>query len=434
METQYILTGIGRLKLADAIPQANAAALNTMVQKAITYLDKEANNDYAALVKSKADLNKNQLTQIAIQYLYMRSYFTTIAIADRKAYNYYYQQAMKYWQGESEYIKGMIAMTLLRTNQQAYVASKIYPSIIENAVATPEKGMYWKNAQWGYYWYQSPIEQQALFIELAEGLHKKKDADEMRTWLINQKQTTNWKTTKATADAIYALLLNNNTTVEADRQVTIQLGTQTVSTDNTQVQAGTGYIKKVFQQDEVTPAMGNITVSVHTPGSTAKNAMPSYGAVYWQYFEDMDKITQATTELSLHKKLFVERNTSAGKVLTPVDADSVLHVGDKVVMRIELKSGRNLEYIHLKDMRASAMEPVNVLSEYKWQDGLGYYESTKDVATDFFISYMQKGTYVFEYPVYITHTGTFSAGIATVQCMYAPEFTSHSEGVKIVVE
>lgn len=432
--TQYIITGIGRLQQAKAVPQANIAMLNSMLQKALTYLDKEANNDYAALVKSKADMNKNQLTQTAIQYLYMRSYFTTIAIANKQAYNYYYQQAMKYWQGESEYMKGMIAMTLLHTNQQAYAANKIYPSITENAVTTAEQGMYWKNAQWGYYWYQSPIEQQALFIELAEGLHKKKDADEMRTWLINQKQTTNWKTTKATADAVFALLLNNDVAVDASRQVTIQLGAQTVSSDDTQAQAGTGYIKKVFQQADVTPSMGNVTVTVQTPGSTAKNASPSYGAVYWQYFEDMDKITQGTTSLSLHKKLFVERNASAGKVLTPVDADSVLHVGDKVIMRIELKTDRNLEYIHLKDMRASAMEPVNVLSEYKWQDGLGYYESTKDVATDFFISYMQKGTYVFEYPVYITHTGTFSAGIATVECMYAPEFSSHSEGVKIVVE
>jgi uncharacterized protein YfaS (alpha-2-macroglobulin family) len=150
--------------------------------------------------------------------------------------------------------------------------------------------------------------------------------------------------------------------------------------------------------------------------------------------EDMDKITPATTPLSLHKQLFKENLTSAGRVLMPVTSDSVLHVGDKIIMHIELKTDRNMEYLHLKDMRAAGMEPVNVLSEYKWQDGLGYYESTKDASTDFFIDYMPMGTYVFEYPVYITHIGTFSCGISSIQCMYSPGFTSHSEGVKVTVE
>ncbi len=432
--TQYILTGIGRLQELHAVPAQNSKQLNAIITKALVYLDNEANNDYAELVKDKVDLTKNNLSYSAIQYLYMRSYFATVANSNTKAYNYFYQQAMRYWQGQSLYMKGMIAMTLLRTNQQAFVMREIYPAIIENAVTTPEKGMYWKDNEWGYYWYQSPIEQQALLIELAEIVKKQTDADEMKTWLINQKQTTNWKTTKATADACYALLLHSDKQLDADRKVTINLGGYTISSGDVETVAGTGYFKKVIEADKVLPAMGNVTVSVQTPGSAVKNTSPSYGAVYWQYLEDMDKITQATTSLTLHKKLFVERNTAAGKVLTPVNNDSVLHTGDKVIVRIELTTDRNLEYIHLKDMRAASMEPVNVLSEYKWQDGLGYYESTKDVATDFFISYMPKGTYVFEYPVYITHVGTFSTGIATVQCMYAPEFSSHSEGGKIVVE
>lgn len=104
-----------------------------------------------------------------------------------------------------------------------------------------------------------------------------------------------------------------------------------------------------------------------------------------------------------------------------------------MVVRIELKSDRDMEYLHLKDMRAAAMEPVNVLSGYKWQDELGYYESTRDASTNFFISYLRKGTYVFEYPTFVTQTGVFSAGIATIQCMYAPEFNSHSEGFNIRV-
>ena len=142
----------------------------------------------------------------------------------------------------------------------------------------------------------------------------------------------------------------------------------------------------------------------------------------------------AATPLKLVKKLFVEKNTDRGPVLTPINDGDVIKVGDKIKVRMELRVDRDMEYVHMKDMRASALEPVNVLSGYKWQGGLGYYESTKDASTNFFFGFLRKGTYVFEYPLFATHSGSFSNGITTIQCMYAPEFSSHSEGIRIRVE
>jgi hypothetical protein len=104
------------------------------------------------------------------------------------------------------------------------------------------------------------------------------------------------------------------------------------------------------------------------------------------------------------------------------------------MVRIELRADRDMEYVHMKDMRASGFEPLNVFSGYRSQDGVGYYESTHDASTNFFFSYLNKGAYVFEYPLVVTHAGDFSNGVATIQCMYAPEFTSHSEGVRVKVE
>ena len=127
----------------------------------------------------------------------------------------------------------------------------------------------------------------------------------------------------------------------------------------------------------------------------------------------------------------VEQHSPNGNQLIPVNDNDELKIGDKIIIRIVLKSSRDMEYLHLKDMRAAAMEPLNVLSGYTIQDGIGYYEATKDASTNFFISHLKKGTYVFEYPVYLTHAGNFSVGLATIQCMYAPEFSSHSEGIKI---
>jgi uncharacterized protein YfaS (alpha-2-macroglobulin family) len=166
---------------------------------------------------------------------------------------------------------------------------------------------------------------------------------------------------------------------------------------------------------------------------TKKDKGPSWGGFYWQYFEDLDRITFAETPLKLSKKFFIVENTALGPKIVSLEKQK-LKVGDLVRIRIELRSDRDMEYVHLKDMRPSSFEPVNVISSYKWQDGLGYYESTRDASTNFFFGSLPKGTYVFEYDARVTHSGDFSTGIASIQCMYAPQFTSHSEGIRVRVD
>jgi len=252
--------------------------------------------------------------------------------------------------------------------------------------------------------------------------------------LLKNKQTNNWSNSKATAEACYALLIQGTDWLSNTPVVHIKLGDQTVSSTE-QAEAGTGYFKKTFDGQFVTPSMGNISVSVNFPANKpANNSTSTWGAAYWQYFENSENITASTTPLSIVKKLFVEKNTDRGPVMEPVTDNATFKVGDKVKVRIELRVDRDMEYVHMKDMRAASFEPVNVLSEYKWQDGLGYYQATKDASTNFFFDYLRKGTYVFEYTMFSTQVGTFSNGITTIQCMYAPEFSSHSEGLKVVVE
>lgn len=437
--TQNILTGIGRLKMLKAFPAEQSAQINEFVLKALDYSDNEIIREYNLILKSKVDKNKNNLTSSGIQYLFMRSYFKDVPLKDKNAHSFYFFQAMKYWNTQSVYMQGMIAATLFRNYFRTYTYKNIIPSILENAVEDEAKGMYFKNSPWGYYWYQNPVEQQSLLIELLNEMQPffkdeqmKSAVNEMRTWLLLNKQTNNWKTTKATADACYALLLNGNSELSANRRVQIRLGDQIIQQNS--ATEGTGYIKTRIDGDEVNNALGNIQVTVQSQGNSENMKAPSWGSVYWQYFEDLDKITQAATPLSLDKKLFLEKNTTSGKVLVPVNDNDELKVGDKLIIRMELRSDRDMEYLHLKDMRAAAMEPLNVLSEYKWQDGLGYYEATKDASSDFFFSYLPKGTYVFEYPCYVTQSGNFAVGIATIQCMYSPDFSSHSEGIRINVE
>jgi hypothetical protein len=298
--------------------------------------------------------------------------------------------------------------------------------------------MYWK--EWdggGYWWYQAPIESQSMMIEAFSEIEKDpKTVDDLKTWLLKNKQTNNWKTTKATAEACYALLLQGTDWLSAEKTVTIKLGNTTINSKDEKQEAGTGYFKRKIDGDKVKPEMGNISVTLKTENSQVppSGGGGGWGSVYWQYFENLDKITFSETPLKLSKKLFIEKNTDKGPVLVPVNDGDKIHIGDKIKVRIELRVDRDMEYVHMKDMRASCMEPTNVISEYKYQDGLGYYETTKDVSTNFFFGYLTKGTYVFEYPMFVTHSGNFSNGITTIQCMYAPEFTAHSEGVRVNVE
>jgi uncharacterized protein YfaS (alpha-2-macroglobulin family) len=433
--TQYIVTGIGHLKKLDALPVNQQIELKSILNKAIPYLDKRLKEDYDDLIKSKADLSKNNLSAIAIQYLYMRSFFPEYAIAKEteSAYNYYRNQVKKYWLSESKYMQGMIALALNRTNETS-TARAIMKSLKENSINDEELGMYWK--EWnnrGYWWYQAPIESQSLMIEAFSEIDKDpKTIGDLKTWLLKNKQTNNWKTTKATADACYALLLKGTDLLSEEKNVVIKLGNTDFNSKDEREEAGTGYFKRKIDGDKVKPEMGNIKVTV---SSASKNntQSPSWGSVYWQYFENLDKISFAETPLKLSKKLFVEKNTDKGPVLIPVNDGDKLHIGDKIKVRVELRVDRDMEYVHMKDMRASCMEPTNVLSGYKYQDALGYYETTKDVSTNFFFDYLNKGTYVFEYPMFVTHAGNFSNGITTIQCMYAPEFTAHSEGVRVRV-
>ncbi|MEO8773825.1 MAG: hypothetical protein ABI263_01080, partial [Gelidibacter sp.] len=149
---------------------------------------------------------------------------------------------------------------------------------------------------------------------------------------------------------------------------------------------------------------------------------------------DLDKITFAETPLKLSKKLFLKTNTDKGEQIAEITSKTDLKVGDLVRVRIELRSDRAMEFLHMKDMRAAGFEPINVMSSYKYQDGLGYYESTKDAATHFFFDYLPKGIYVFEYDLRVNNSGNMSNGITTIQSMYAPEFKSHSEGIRVNVE
>lgn len=428
--TQHIVSGLGHLKQLQVTE--NNKEVSAMLKKAISYLDREFVKEYEYMKKHATNIKDNHLTSTQIHYLYMRSFFTEYKKSKKVAgiTDYYLGQTKKYWKANSLYRKGMLALISHRA-KDATTASKILRSLKENSITSDELGMYWKENTNSWYWYQAPIETQALLIEAFSEIENDiTTVDNLKIWLLKNKQTNQWKTTKATTEAVYALLLQGSDWLSVSETVDVLIGGNKIAPEKlkeVKTEAGTGYYKTTWNTNEINNSLGEVNISKKGNGI-------AWGALYWQYFEDLDKITSAKTPLQLKKKLFLKKNTDTGEQLSEITSKTNIKVGDLVRVRIELKADRTMQYIHMKDMRAAGFEPVNVFSQYKWQDGLGYYESTKDASTNFFFDYLPKGIYVFEYDVLVNNAGDFSNGITTIQSMYAPEFSSHSEGIRVKIE
>jgi uncharacterized protein YfaS (alpha-2-macroglobulin family) len=412
--TLYITTGFGRLR------HLGVKNVNTnLAIKALTRLDNWIQKRYNQIEKRK-QLDTNNLSTTVALYLYCRSFYLKdkpVAAENKQAFDYFVDQGKKYWlKLGNRQSKAHIAIALHRLADKQ-TPGDIVKSILEHSVTNEELGMYWRDTEYSWWWYRAPIETQAMMIEMFNEISDNKEAvRECQIWLIKQKQTQAWKTTKATADAVYSILLGGDNLLASTKLVDVSLGDLKVEPKN--VEAGTGFYQQKFDAGKIKPELGSVQMTKHDPGV-------AWGSLHWQYLEDMSKVTPHTaTPLRLSKEIYIRENEKTGKVLKPINRD--LKPGDELLVRLILRTDRDMEFVHLKDQRGSGTEPVNVLSRYKYQDGLAYYESTRDASSHFFIDYLPKGTYVFEYPVKIFHRGRYQTGIANIQSMYAPEFNSHS--------
>ena len=417
------------LKLNVITEDTDTLYYKSIMEAAYEFVDKHFLLAHEDLVKEPNGAKYRQ----QILYLYTRSIspeFIKIPAKVEKAMLFYLETLRKNWMLTSIEDKAMIALTLARMGKRKD-AKKIMNALEESAVKTPENGMYWKEITERRYYNSSAVESQALLIEaFAEITKDEKTIQELQLWLLQQKQYNRWQTTKATTKAIYALLLNPKQFVSIKDNTSFTIGTEKISTkklDETAKEAGTGYFKTSWRKAEVTK--DKATIKIKNNGETT-----GFGAAYWQYFEELDKVTQSKdATLKITKKLYTKKTINEKETLVPI-AKNTLKIGDVITVRLTIQNKKEAEFMHLKDMRAAGLEPINVLSEYKWQDGIGYYESTRDASTNFFFDRIPKGTFILEYEVRVNNSGEFSNGITTIESMYAPELRSHTKGVRLKVK
>ena len=412
--SMLIMAGFGRLQ------HIGVKTLdNDLLNESIVNVDTWRMREDAAY----AERNNGQPRPLSAEdalYLYGRSFFlksAPLSDAVRAYVNTRLALAKTDWTDLSRLSRAQLAIAFKRLGDPG-TAADILRSIRENALTTEEQGMCWRDASRSWWWHELPLESQAMMIEaFLEVGGDQASADACALWLLHQKQAQRWPTTVATAQAVYALLLAKNTSLAPYAEATLTLGGAEVKPEA--AEAGTGYFAKRYAAADVRPELGRVKVA--NPG----NAL-ALGALHWQYLQDLDKLTPSAdgTPLRIKRQLFKLGKAGGKRTLHPLD--DTVRQGDTVVTRIEVRVDRDMDFVHLKDTRAASLEPDDVLSSYRWQNAVGYFQSTRDTATHFFFDRLPRGTYVFEYDSHVFQSGTCNGGFAEIQCMYAPEFNAHS--------
>lgn len=415
--SRYVTTQVMEMlvRLNALTPQDADSRMQPMIQKGFEYLGKQAAEEYKSMkeAEKKGAVGIRPSEQV-LRYLYICA-LDGKAPVDEKVNRYFIDKLSGEGKELTIYGKALGAIILQQAGKVAE-AKLFMQSLMEYSVVTDEMGRYFDTPKARYSWFSYKIPTEVAAMEAIQRITKDTKAiDEMKRWLLKQKQTQTWETPIATADAVYVLMATGTSDLLANTGgVEITLGKEVIRTP---ADDAIGYIKKTMSGD----VMNIKKIRVDKEG-----AGMGWGAVYAQYLESMDQISGQGNGLSVSRQLY--------KGDEALNESAPLKVGDKITVRLTVKADRDMDFVQIKDDRAACMEPLQAVSGFRWSNGLGYYQATKDASTQFFIDQMRKGTYVIEYQVYVNRTGEYQAGIATVQSAYAPEFGGHTGGYRVMVE
>lgn len=421
--TTFILSGIGkldRMKALDALSASDKNRIMAIARNAVRYLEYDVAEDYRIMKSKKEDWGIGSFT---LSELYALSFFnqqnSDKDFADAK--KHFLKKLDTEWTCFTFNMRSKAAIVLHR-NENTKTAQLILQSFRECAQKNEQIGMYWAKK---YFSFDSHIATHAnIMTAFAEIENDNKTLDELRVWLLTQKQTNMWENSASTAEAIYALLMRGSDWLNDSKPVTLSFANQRIKTDD--AVAGTGFIQRHWAASEITPEMHNLTVNNPTGHLV-------WGGLFRQYFVPIDKIAGDTATFKIKRELFIEKATDKGITLTPIEKCQP-KVGDKVTVRLTFEAQQDMSFVFVKDLRAAGFEPINQVSRYVYNDGMGYYYSITDTFTGFYIDFLRKGVHRLEYSMFITKEGCLSNGYALIQCLYAPEFTSYSSGMRVNVK
>ena len=436
----YILTGFGKLQKMGAWSSLSKADQNTaqrICDKAVRYLEYEVADTYREMKR----LSKGKdwpIGSTTLAELYALSFFKE-QNSDKDfatAKKYYLGSLDKEWTSFNFNTRSKAAVLLYRTGNEK-TAKLMIQSFKECAQKNEQIGMYWPKK---YFSFESHIATHAnIMAAFAEIDQNQEMIDQLRVWLLTQKQTNSWENSASTADAIYALLMRGSDWFAEGKEVTLRFGNTPINTEGGV--AGTGFIQRRWNANEVTSDMRQLTVNNPTNHLV-------WGGLFRQYFVPIDEVKQSEAGFTIKRELFVETVDEKGKKLVPIGTafrqaqrpevpepveGPTLKVGDKITVKLTFTNEQDMSYVFVKDLRAAGFEPIEQISHYEYNDRMSYYQSNTDTDMEFFIEFLPKGTHQLEYSMFVTKEGHLNNGYALIQCQYAPEFSAYSDGMKIRV-
>ena len=411
--TGTVLQLIGEIKHLGYLP--DDSRLTSMMNRALGYYDSEnvrLYNEYKKYSKTP----EGQFTEFA----YVRSLFPEVKQSGASVD--LFKKTLKYmdknWsKGITLKQKAYYAMTLDR-NGYGKTARSIVESIRQFAIIKPNLGMYWDNLQTGYGWWElDKVAYTSTILQAMNEVDPRQDEiDLIRKWMLLMKQSNDWGNYSLAADAVYSILSTGSQWLDRGTTPVITVAGEPVNLDK--MAQWLGY----FRTSLPATTAGSVVIN-----RTGKG--PAWGAVYSQFKAPMTDIKEkAIEEVSISKEYYVYAQ------------DGTLHqatsfkVGDKVKVRVIIKTNKDMDFVTMTDERAACFEPVDQLSDYRSEDNTWFYQETKDTQTNVFVTSLNKGTHIIGYDVWVTNPGEFTSGIATIQCQYAPQLSAHSAGKTITVD
>lgn len=413
--TMNILESFARLR-ALGVP-LDDSTIHEMQTEAIAFLDRTIERQRR--LEPNAPLSYNDIC-----YLLTRSSYQDIPLGQTLGIHQAMMERLKQWIPLSTIEKAYAAITLQRYGFTD-VAREIVASLRQYAVTTPDKGMFWPNNRSSYGYSNSAVQEQCALIAAFTVVDPvTTELDEMRRWLLAQKQTNEWESVPSTLEAIYALLYGGTDWLAADpeAQPVIVWGGREMK--YSPEEPFLGLTEYTLPGNQVTAADATAVISTN-------HRQPSWGALYWQYYDDVKNVEAASVnKLALDRQILVRQPSGTYVPINTV----ALKTGDRAAVRLTLTVGQDMQFVCLTDNRAACLEPVDQLSGYTYRERIGYYQEVKNTETRFYFDFLPKGTYVIAYELNVDRPGEYTQGLSTIQCLYAPQIIARTPAQTIIVK
>lgn len=383
------------------------------------YCEEELQKSYRRDIKH--GLDRHYVSFTIMQFLLAKSILYPENDFSKEEEFYWSHLSLK-WAKYSINYQAVIAEILRLRNDDKELLNDIKKSFDERLINGEDRGLFWKYGSGMRYsdngvWIHSKLMRWYCAMD-----DDKEKLDGLMNWLIQNKRTQSWDSKMSSIQAIYSILQaygDRDDQLHQSKPVEVLINKKPLELDS---YVGAG--NRVVQLD-------NILEETSELSARNSNDHIAWVNVYRSYDSPIDAVQSAKGDVLSLKRSWLKKDQKSKWI--PLKEADELSKGDRIVVRLEITTDRDMEYVSLRDSRPAGMDPGVQLSGYQWKNGLNYYVASRDLSMDIFIDQLPRGTHVIEYDLQVTHSGNYTTGLAQLECMYAPEFKSHSQGQRVVI-